>query len=321
MWFGRRGVLLTVGGFTLGLVVTSVFVYFGWFGALPGGSGGRKKRKMLSGSEDEEFAAAAAYVGRHIADFSQDTQLDFYGLFKQATEGDNTRPQPSMIDLVAVAKWRAWAKFTGMRRTDAREEYKLLLKEQNPEWQETEVTEEEEYDPDAEIEADDPTPKGERGAGAGGGAMGPAVSTMGVLGGGLADPVDEGEESEADRFCRLASEGSIIEIAASLKKRPDLARQKDRDGMTALHWAADRGHEDIVKLLLTCSPDVNCQDQNGDTALHLAVVSGQNHVVSQLLQNGANSSLANGDEETPEDLAETSELRELFRAQRRQGRG
>lgn len=47
---------------------------------------------------------------------------------------------------------------------------------------------------------------------------------------------------------------------------------QDRQGIPALHWAAERGHEGLVRLLLQNGVDVNIQDpmHRGWTALHLA---------------------------------------------------
>lgn len=36
---------------------------------------------------------------------SSDQRLEFYSLFKQATEGDCEDPKPGLIDLVGRAKW------------------------------------------------------------------------------------------------------------------------------------------------------------------------------------------------------------------------
>jgi len=49
-------------------------------------------------------------------------------------------------------------------------------------------------------------------------------------------------------------------------KVPDV-NVKDNSGMTALMWAADWGHSEIVKLLLDEGADVNAKDNSGRTAL------------------------------------------------------
>lgn len=48
----------------------------------------------------------------------------------------------------------------------------------------------------------------------------------------------------------------------------------DAHGCTALHFAADRGHPDIVQLLLSRGACVNHADSEGQTALHYAALCG-----------------------------------------------
>ncbi len=59
----------------------------------------------------------------------------------------------------------------------------------------------------------------------------------------------------------------------------------DADGWTALHFAADSGHLNVVKVLLGAAAlDVNIQEQlAGETALHLAALSMEEAVVAALL--------------------------------------
>ncbi|MFN4104002.1 MAG: acyl-CoA-binding protein [Tepidimonas sp.] len=55
------------------------------------------------------------------------TLLQLYALYKQATEGDNTTPKPSLTDLVARAKWDAWNKIKGLSRDEAMQRYADLV--------------------------------------------------------------------------------------------------------------------------------------------------------------------------------------------------
>lgn len=59
---------------------------------------------------DEAFSAATAFVAataadRNSAKVSNDVQLMLYALYKIATEGPCTAPQPSAIKMTARAKW------------------------------------------------------------------------------------------------------------------------------------------------------------------------------------------------------------------------
>lgn len=54
---------------------------------------------------------------------TQELQLEMYGLFKQANEGDVQGKSPSMINLVARAKYKAWAAVKGLSKEDAMKAY------------------------------------------------------------------------------------------------------------------------------------------------------------------------------------------------------
>lgn len=55
------------------------------------------------------------------------TLLKIYGLFKQATEGDNAAKKPSFSDFVARAKWDAWTAVKGASADDAKQQYIDLI--------------------------------------------------------------------------------------------------------------------------------------------------------------------------------------------------
>jgi len=55
------------------------------------------------------------------------TLLKIYGLFKQATVGDNTEKKPSFSDFVARAKWDAWTSRKGLSADEAKQQYIELI--------------------------------------------------------------------------------------------------------------------------------------------------------------------------------------------------
>ena len=60
---------------------------------------------------------------------SNDTLLQLYSLYKQATEGDvNSDPPANPFDFVAKAKYEAWTKLKGKSKTEAMNEYIALVK-------------------------------------------------------------------------------------------------------------------------------------------------------------------------------------------------
>jgi len=59
---------------------------------------------------------------------SNDTLLQLYSLYKQATEGDvNAGPPANPFDFVAKAKYEAWAALKGKTREMAMKEYVQLI--------------------------------------------------------------------------------------------------------------------------------------------------------------------------------------------------
>jgi diazepam-binding inhibitor (GABA receptor modulating acyl-CoA-binding protein) len=60
---------------------------------------------------------------------SNDDLLRLYGLYKQATVGDNTTGQPYMVQVESRAKWDAWTKHKGTSKADAENQYVALVQE------------------------------------------------------------------------------------------------------------------------------------------------------------------------------------------------
>ena len=75
---------------------------------------------------------------------------------------------------------------------------------------------------------------------------------------------------------------------------------KDKKGSTPLHFAARRGNDEIVKLLLE-HPKVNVDDRDssGKTALHMACSEGQSRVCQLLLDKRADIKAVTADNTTP----------------------
>jgi diazepam-binding inhibitor (GABA receptor modulator, acyl-CoA-binding protein) len=55
------------------------------------------------------------------------TLLKIYGLYKQATAGDNTEKKPGFGDMVGRAKWDAWNGCKGTSSDDAMQQYIDLI--------------------------------------------------------------------------------------------------------------------------------------------------------------------------------------------------
>ena len=58
---------------------------------------------------------------------SNETLLNLYSLYKQATEGDVNGDPPTMFDFVAKAKYEAWSSLKGKPKEAAMQEYINLV--------------------------------------------------------------------------------------------------------------------------------------------------------------------------------------------------
>eukprot|EP00282_Hemiselmis_andersenii_P043551 CAMPEP_0172065758 /NCGR_PEP_ID=MMETSP1043-20130122/10804_1 /TAXON_ID=464988 /ORGANISM="Hemiselmis andersenii, Strain CCMP441" /LENGTH=129 /DNA_ID=CAMNT_0012725883 /DNA_START=317 /DNA_END=706 /DNA_ORIENTATION=- len=78
----------------------------------------------------------------------------------------------------------------------------------------------------------------------------------------------------------------------------------DRDGRTALHWAAANGRHDVVIALLERGADVHAKCKYvGQTALHFASRWGHGGTVAVLLERGASAGEKDAFGKTPLEMA------------------
>ena len=76
----------------------------------------------------DEFEQAVADSKNLSEKPSNDTLLQLYSLYKQATEGDlNTDPPSNPFDFVAKAKYEAWTSLKGKTKDEAMQEYVVLV--------------------------------------------------------------------------------------------------------------------------------------------------------------------------------------------------
>ena len=72
-----------------------------------------------------EAATAASKTLKERPD--NETMLQLYALYKQATEGDVEGKRPGFTDMVGRAKYDAWAAAKGKSVDDAMKEYTALV--------------------------------------------------------------------------------------------------------------------------------------------------------------------------------------------------
>ncbi|XP_030373204.1 acyl-CoA-binding protein homolog [Scaptodrosophila lebanonensis] len=70
-----------------------------------------------------DFNTAAQKAKSFSKTPTNDEFLEFYGLYKQATVGDNNTAEPGALDLKGKAKWSAWNKHKGLSQDAAKAAY------------------------------------------------------------------------------------------------------------------------------------------------------------------------------------------------------
>ncbi|CAI5994742.1 unnamed protein product [Closterium sp. NIES-64] len=246
----------------------------------------------IEASEAEDrFSAAAALVTTMAATgnlrIGEGLQLLLYGLYKQASDGPCDTKQPAVYSFKARAKWDAWKKLGSMSQDEAMAQYVGLVEQMIPKPNEAMV----QYV--GLVEQMFPNPNegskgGDGGGGGGGGGAGRGVSTMLMAEGGEEGEGgkvgEEGEggasgmavaDSSGSGFGRLHALASAdVEDTSAVeewvKQHPEALEQRDDEGRTALHWAADRGKLAMTRCLLAQGADVNQTDDEGQTPLHYA---------------------------------------------------
>jgi len=72
---------------------------------------------------------AVALTQKFTSRPSNEELLRLYGLYKQATEGDNEEERPGGFDFKAAAKYNAWLMLKGKSKEDANTAYVELVTE------------------------------------------------------------------------------------------------------------------------------------------------------------------------------------------------
>jgi ankyrin repeat protein len=116
-----------------------------------------------------------------------------------------------------------------------------------------------------------------------------------------------------NELLEAAENGDLIKLQTALEKGAN-PNTKDDDGWTPLHWAAYRGHVDVVRVLLERGADPNAKNNKGSTPLHWAAYRGHVEILELMLECGADPRIADngGGGHIPLDYAEDSTIRSLL---------
>jgi len=251
--------------------------------------------EVVLDTEDLEklFQAATEYV-RTMKNLSDEKKLTFYALYKQAKEGPCNTSRPGFWDVVGRAKWDSWKKLGEMPKQEALELYIQQLFEIDAEWESKYAV----TDDLTVKESEKPVHKQ---------TMGLAVSTLRGQDSHEGDIVSDADKSVFD-WCK---DGNVKKVDVLLT-RGESVNAKDDQGMTLLHWACDRGHEDVVRYLIKNKAEINAQDADGQTPLHYAATCDFMRIAEDLLQSGADCSIADSDGCLPLDVTDSSTIKELL---------
>ena len=88
-----------------GAVVTSYVIY-----QVYSGSKKKKKKRTTEKRNHKRRRFPERMIVKELDGLDTKVQLELYGLFKQATKGNCTTPQPWASDFRGRAKWDAWKK-------------------------------------------------------------------------------------------------------------------------------------------------------------------------------------------------------------------
>ena len=86
----------------------------------------------------------------------------------------------------------------------------------------------------------------------------------------------------------------------------------NKTGWTALHYAAMSGNDVIISALLEHAAYIDAQTPNGDTALMLALKGNKTSAVKLLLDEGADPTIQNNQQQTALDMAKKLEFRGMI---------
>jgi len=93
--------------------------------------------------------------------------------------------------------------------------------------------------------------------------------------------------AQASDIHSSAASGDTARLRRFLKKKPALAKATDAIGRTPLHWAAAKGYEESVTMLLAAKADPSAADTVGWTPLHCAAAAGHAGVAKLLIENNS----------------------------------
>nr|GEV48554.1 acyl-CoA-binding domain-containing protein 1-like [Tanacetum cinerariifolium] len=236
---------------------------------------------------DEKFSEATRFVAaRGKGVVTSELKMVMYGLYKIATEGPCYVAQPSAIMITSRAKWNAWHKLGAMPPEEAMQKYIDIITKLFPTWADDSTSNSQKR---AGGDSDEPSSKDTR--------------PMGPVFGSFEHEEESGNELKLNAIHDFAREGDMKNLLKCVEAGISVDT-KDSEGRTPLHWAVDRGHIDVVELLLSRNADVNLKDNEGQTPLHYAAVCERKEIGELLVKRNAGTDIKDNDGKYPCDLSD-----------------
>lgn len=240
----------------------------------------------MSRTVEDKFNLAANFIQSHHHLFKKSDLLQFYAFYKQSTVGEldtKTQSRPSFFKVQERTKYDAWNALGSMEEGKAMESYIELLTKLSPDWID-------------KVEDD----KGSSGSFGGASVSRPKVE----------ETIEDSDKSIED-FIREGNIEKLKELLSNID--PSELNTLDENGLGLIHWSADRGNPEVLKLVLnTKSINIDLQDSEGQTALFYASSCGHKDCIKLLLANGANKEIVDNEESSCRDVAYDDEIKKLF---------
>ena len=93
--------------------------------------------------------------------------------------------------------------------------------------------------------------------------------------------------AQQEDFLNAVKQGDGPGVEELLRRQPELITVADEYDKTALHWAAEKNHAEIARMLLDAGADIEAKTNWGDTPLNWAATLGSSNVAELLLGRGA----------------------------------
>jgi len=114
------------------------------------------------------------------------------------------------------------------------------------------------------------------------------------------------------RLMLAVLDNDMMQVENLLKNKKNIVDYKNKDGQTALHYAALRNDRPMVKLLLENQAFIDSADSLGRTPLHFASQNDSIVAAKILIEHQANPAIKDNDDKIAADYALSEEMQDLL---------